>query len=256
MDDPSERSMFEGLCDDLPVTLLEGSRADPGMSPESRLIQRQIENMEHAIPHLITQGYTWLIHMDMDELLFGPLFESKAWANDLDIGLVTFTNHEAIPVDYETLDPFRDCVYFWVNGINRNKKFMAYSNGKSAVRLGPGVKPSGPHWFSGHAGRAWTPPSREAMLLHYPYPSYRRWLRKFDYYGAFSNHWFGDRRAPKIMEFMLRSRDVVQKAHHTNDWLQTEEFFRAHIPNNQTREKALSEDRIRYHTPFSGFDKD
>ncbi|KAJ5641361.1 hypothetical protein N7490_005361 [Penicillium lividum] len=250
MDDPDERPLFEQLCGDKPVTLLDGSQVESNMTPESRLIKRQMANMRHAIAYLMERGYTWLIHMDLDELLFGTLVESRSWARDNDVGLVTFTNHEALPVDYETPNPFKDCVYFWVNGVDRNANFIAYGNGKSAVRLGPGVEPRGPHSFSGYAGRALVPSGEEAMVLHYPYPSYNSWLRKFNHYGRFSDHWFADRQAPRIMDFMLQSRDVVQMAHKTDEWASAREFFSKRILDTNSRKEAIRQGKIRQYIPF------
>lgn len=251
MDDPDERPEFERLCKDKPVTLLNGSRVEPQMTPESRLIRRQMANIRHAIGYLMERGYEWLLHIDLDELLYGPLVESRAWAGDPEVGLVTFTNNEALPVDFETSDPFRDCVFFWVNGIDRNANFLAYGNGKSAVRLGPAVEPRGAHSFSGHTVRTLKPSAEEAMILHYPYPSYNSWIRKFTLYGRFSDHWFGDRHAPTILDFMLHSRDVVQKAHKTGDWAAARAFFSRRILDPESRKEAISQGKIRRYTPLA-----
>lgn len=259
MDDPSERPLFDTLCGTKPVTLLEGSHVDPKMTPESRLIRRQMANMRHAITHLTQLNYTWLLHIDLDELLHGPVVHSRAWATDPSVGLVTFPNHEALPVSFETTDPFRDCVYFWVNGaVDRNANFLAYGNGKSAVRLAPGVEPRGAHSFSGHAGRALRYESEggEAMVLHYPYPSYDAWLRKFEHYGGFSDYWFGDSRGPRIMEFMLRSRDVVRRGRETGDWGSVRAFFDGRVLDDEAREVAVSQGRIRRYTPFADPEED
>ncbi|KAJ5351019.1 hypothetical protein N7541_008746 [Penicillium brevicompactum] len=256
MDDPDERPTFERLCKYKPVTLLNGSQVEPRMTPESRLIRRQMANMRHAITYLIERGYTWLLHMDLDELLYGPLLESSAWARDPGVGLVTFTNYEALPVAFETVDPFRDCVFFWVNGVEHNANFLAYGNGKSAVRLGSTVEPRGAHSFSGHTGRVLTPSVEEAIVLHYPYPSYDSWLRKFNHYGRFSDNWFGDRWAPKIMDFMLNSRDVVQKAHQNGDWANVKAFFSERVLDLKSVEEAVSHGKIRRYMPLAEFAED
>lgn len=251
MDDPNERPTFEQLCKDKPVTLLNGSQVEPGMTPESRLIRRQMANMRHAIAYLLEHGYTWLLHIDLDELLYGPLLESAAWVRDPGVGLVTFINYEALPVAFETSDPFRDCVYFWVNGVDHNANFLAYGNGKSAVRLGPAVEPRGAHSFSGHTGRMLTPSADEAVVLHYPYPSYDSWLRKFNHYGRFSDNWFGDRWAPKIMSFMLLSRDVIQKAHQNGDWANVKNFFSKRVLDVESLTQAVSRGTIRRFMPLA-----
>ena len=252
MDDPDELPVFKKLCEDRPVTLLKGSQVASEMTPESRLIRRQMANMRDAISILTKGGYTWLLHIDLDELLHGSLVDSHAWTKDPTVGLVTFTNHEALPIGFETSSPFTDCVYFWVNGVDRNSKFLAYGNGKSAVRLGPGVEPRGAHSFSGYKGRAMTPSGEDAMILHYPYPSYDSWLRKFNFYSQFSDHWFGDRQAPKILDFMLKSRDVVQGAHKTGDWASTREFFSKRVLDTASITEAISEGKIRQYVPFAG----
>lgn len=254
MDDPTERPEFDRLCGDRPVVLLEGSQVEPTMTPESRVIRRQVANVRNAISYLMERGYTWLLHIDSDELLHGPMVKSGAWARDPDVGLVTFTNHEALPVGFETRNPFRDCVYFWVNGMDHNANFMAYGNGKSAVRLGPGVEPRGPHLFSGQVGRILTPSGEGAMILHYPNPSYNRWFRKFTYYGQFSDYWFGDRWAGKVLKFMLESRDVVQKGHKTGDWASARSFFAERVLDFERRQEAISQGKIRYYTPLVDID--
>lgn len=256
MDDPGERPAFESLRGDRSVTLLEGSQVEPQMSLESRIIKRQVANLKHSVDYLMERGYTWLIHIDVDELLYGPLVESRAWAEDPEVGLVTFVNHEALPVDFETSDPFRDCEYFWVNGVDGNANFMAYGNGKSAVRLGASVQPRGCHWFEGHGGRESRPSGEEAMVLHYPSPTYESWLRKFNHYGRFPDNWFGDRRAPKIIKFMLQSRDVIQKAHKTGKWDKARAFFSGRVLDAKSREKAIAQGKIRRYTPFADPEKD
>ncbi|KAH9884557.1 hypothetical protein F4778DRAFT_787665 [Xylariomycetidae sp. FL2044] len=266
MDDPSERALFERLCGNRPVALLEGSREAPAMSPESRLILRQVANMRHAIGFLRARGYTWLLHIDTDELLYGapgPDNDPWAWARDPGVGLVNLVNHEALPVAFDTDNPFADCTYFWVNGVERNANFLAYGNGKSAVRLlpsgpGPGVEPQGPHNFSGHAGRTVSPPADRAMILHYPHPSFESWRRKFALYGDFPDHWFGDRGAPKIIDFMRQSRDVVARASRGtggggrtgsgdgdgDDWDAAREFFARRVLGDEAREEALAKGKI------------
>ncbi|KAI1342029.1 hypothetical protein F5Y15DRAFT_330621 [Xylariaceae sp. FL0016] len=256
MDDPAERPVFEQICGNRPVTLFDGSRDSPKMTPESRLIMRQVVNMEHAISFLRERGFTWLLHIDTDELVYGPGGpEGWAWATDPDVGLVNLVNHEVLPVAFDTHAPFTDCTYFWVNGVDHNKRFMAYGNGKSAVRLGPGVEPQGPHNFSGHAGRTLAPPGDQVMILHYPHPSYESWLRKFQLYGRFSDFWFGDKRAPKIIDFMRESRDVVSKARKTGNWEVARKFFAKRVLSENAREKAIKKGKMRRYNPLADPDR-
>ncbi|KAI1261122.1 hypothetical protein F5Y18DRAFT_419643 [Xylariaceae sp. FL1019] len=250
MDNPNERPVFEKLCGNRPVTLFSGSNEAPEMTPESRLIKRQLINMKHAIAHLREQGYTWLLHIDTDELLYGPGADFMAWSQDREAGVVNFVNHEAIPVAFNTSNPFADCTYFWINGVDRNKNFLAYGNGKSAVRLGPGVEPRGPHNFTTPTGNTLSPPGDQVMILHYPHPSYESWQRKLAFYGRFADRWFGDKRAPKIIEFMRESRNIVQKCAKKGDWSKAKKFFEKRVLGDKERDREVKRGRARRYWPM------
>lgn len=89
------------------------------------------------------------------------------------------------------------------------------------------------------------------MVLHYPHPSYNSWLSKFNHYGCFSDHWFGDHRAPRIIDFMLQSWDVVQMAHKSNDWASVRAFFSKRILDTNSRKEAIRQGKIRQYMPFA-----
>ncbi|CAJ2501906.1 Uu.00g047590.m01.CDS01 [Anthostomella pinea] len=254
MDDPSERLLFSQLCADRPVTLLGGSQIEQKMSPESRLILRQEQNMKHAISHLFKHGYDWLLHIDIDELLYEPSAAAASWSEKPEVGSVHFTNHEALPLSHHTDNPFEDCVWFRLNTVEQRPHYMAYGNGKSAVRLTRGVIPQGPHDFSGFKGERLAPSGNgdEPVLLHYPTPSFQTWVEKFTRYGDFSDYWFGDRRVPNRVQFMLRSRDLVQEAHKTGDWSRARTFFDQQIlADVNERREAINKGHVRYYAPFA-----
>lgn len=251
MDDPNERPTFESMCEGKAVTIFEGAQVGNHLTPESRIMIRQDANMKHAISHLLEREYTWLLHIDVDELLYETGQASTDWTESpSDIGMVKFINHEAQPVNYETSNPFRDCEYFWVNGFNRNKYFIAYGNGKTAVRLTPGVEPNGPHYFRGYEGSVFTPPPNQVMILHYPTPSYASWKKKYTYYGDFPDYWFNNKDSPIHVKFMTQSRDVVQKALKTGNWEKAKAFFDKRMLSLELRDQAISEGKLRRYRPL------
>jgi hypothetical protein len=269
MDDPSEKSIFEELCGDRPVTLLPGAQNSPSMTPESRTILRQMANLRHAITYLRDEGYEWLLHIDIDELLYEPVESVPHWSERKDVGHVHFTNHEALPLDPDSEGEVEDVeedwfksTYFRINNAlgKGNGEFMAYGNGKSAVHLNshsastgnsaPTVEPAGPHSFSTSQGSTFHPPATESMILHYPNPFFSQWVKKFKHYSKFSGYWYDDKRYPVKVEFMLRSRDLVLEARETGDWREANEFFKSKCLSEEEREEGVREGRLKVWEPF------
>jgi hypothetical protein len=140
----SQCPVFEALCGDRQVLLFQGIADAPSMSPSSRVILRRISNLKHAVSHLLARGTTWLLHIDIDEILWEN--GDTSWSSQPNIGCMAFTNHEVVPPPGR---PFHDCVWFRVNGCSTDIQlpFIAYGNGKSAVRLCPGMALDGLHTF-------------------------------------------------------------------------------------------------------------
>ena len=251
MDDITQRPIFEVLCGDRPVLLFEGASDAPSMSPSSRTILRQSNNLKHAIAHLLAHGTTWLLHIDIDEILWEN--GDTNWSLQPNTGCVTFTNHEAVPPRLGTDRPFHDCVWFKVNGCKPGTQlpFMAYGNGKSAVRLRPGVAPDGPHSFQGYNGKHITMPGEGGpVLLHYPCVSFEAWAAKFKQYGDFSDFWFDDPDKPNYIQFMLLSRDHVKKALESGDWKPARAFYESMTIDDEACQRAVSSGQIRRYAPF------
>lgn len=249
LDDPSLRHAFLHLVGTRRVVFLDGAADAPHLSPPGRLILRQAANMRRAVEYLLERGIDWLLHMDVDELLYSGL--DMAWTRRGDVGHVRFRNHEAVPLRFDSRDPFRDCVYFKPNA--GKLPFMAYANGKSAVRLKPGVEPLGPHAFTGYPGMSITLPAddaQEPVLLHYPHPSFESWTAKYVHYGSFSDHWFDDSRSPIGVGFMLQSRDHVQRALATGDWSESRAFFDETVMDEATVRQALADGHLRRYAPL------
>ncbi|KAK4147279.1 uncharacterized protein C8A04DRAFT_24521 [Dichotomopilus funicola] len=267
LDDPARRGLFEPLCKGRSVLLFDGAQDAPTMSRPSRLLVRQSSNLKHAISYLLEPdhgGVEWLLHIDQDEILFENGHTS--WATDPRIGHVTFTNDEAVPLRHSTSNAFADCVWFQANGPEA-EPFMAYGNGKSAVRLSTGVEPDGAHRFINFQGDAITLPdnAQAAMagqgpypvLLHYPYPSFESWKAKFTLYGRFSDYWMDDEQYPNRLDFMTQSRDQAlvalqdqERGGAADPWAEAKRFFETRAFVGEELQRRIADGRVRRFAPF------
>ncbi|TKA77174.1 hypothetical protein B0A55_04463 [Friedmanniomyces simplex] len=258
MDDPDNtREDLERLRGDRrQILLCNGSQVSPEMSPESRILMRQQENVKDGIAYLLDHDYAWLLHIDSDELLYEPGGETaESWSRRQDVGSVRFTNHEALPLNTTSENAFRDCNWFRINGdANSRRRFMAYGNGKSAVRLTHRAAPDGPHSFKGYRGPLYEPSADEVMILHYPTPTYERWVAKYRHYGDFGDYWYDNPQIPNGVEFMLKSRDVVQDAVKSGDWRKAREFWdgRVMVEDGEAWREDVEDERIRQYEPLAG----
>ncbi|KAK3358572.1 hypothetical protein B0T24DRAFT_643876 [Lasiosphaeria ovina] len=280
LDDPDRRSLFEPFCNGRSVLVFDGAQDMPAMSPPNRLLVRQPSNLKHAISYLLEHGgkwggVDWLLHIDQDEILFENGHTS--WTNDPRVGHVTFTNHEAVPLRHDTSNAFAECVWFNTNGPHA-EPFMAYGNGKSAVRLSSGVEPDGSHQFQHFQGEAVTLGLPRAafgadasdaqaqalddaafpVLLHYPYPSFESWRAKFCLYGGFSDYWMDDERYPNRLDFMLQSRDQALAALQAlkrdgaaagDPWAEARRFFETRAFVGDELQRRIADGRVRYYAP-------
>jgi len=244
MDDPSERPRFEKVVKDKRVILFDGSNASPELMPSSRLIIRQDKNNQAAIDYALAHNITWLMHIDIDELLYDE--GNHSWRHLDGVGQVTFRNHEAVPVAHKVVNYFAECTLFKTN--SGALDFMAYGNGKSAVRLKEGVETWGPHQFMGYEGEHRT--VDEPVILHYPTPSFDSWIAKYKLYGKFSDFWFDDPEQHNDVSFMLKSRDQLQKALETGDWEEARKFFAALIPDEETIQRYIKSGDLKRFYPL------
>jgi hypothetical protein len=245
LDDPSERPRIESLVHGKPVVLFDGSMASPDMSPASRLIVRQDINNDAAIAYALANNITWLLHIDIDELFYED--GDSSWKTMENVGVISFVNHEAVPLSYPALNWFEECTLFKINGGNIH--FMAYVNGKSAVRVTQGVQSSGPHNFWGYQGEYVN--VTRPMILHYPTPSFESWVAKYKFYGEFSDYWFDDPDQPNTVSFMLESRDQLRAALASGNWEEARNFYNSMIPENATHEHYLSTGDLRIFKPLA-----
>lgn len=247
MDDPRERPNIERLVQGRPVVLLEGSNVASEMTPESRLILRQNENNNAAIEYALSRNLTWLMHIDIDELLYEG--GDQSWRDEENVGEFSFVNHESVPLRHESKNYFADCHLFKVN--DGQLPFMAYGNGKAAVRVGPGVEGLGPHAFWGYQGESRS--VNEPMILHYANPSFESWVAKYRFYGNFPDYWFNDPSHPNGVTFMLQSRDQLQTALATGNWEAARKFYYSMIPDERHTEDLIKSGDLLRIDPFSDF---
>jgi hypothetical protein len=209
-----------------PLVPLAGEPDAAVGSPEE-LTARQLCNAQIALSMARREGIGWLLHIDADELFFaedGDAARHFAGLSALGIGYVIYENHEALCETTGCADPFRELTLFKKNPrviepgalaqaepyfAKRGGYFLAYANGKAAVRTAEGVLPAGVHGFHvplRHGlGRARL--ARPA-ILHYPYSNFDGYWRKFQRLGWYEGKvllgqpWF-----PPLFE--LESRDLA-----------------------------------------------
>ena len=243
LDDPSEQPMLEQLVKGKPVVFFNGSTAWSDSVPD-RLIIRQEANVNAALAYSLSKNITWLLHIDIDELFYEN--GNRSWETWDGVGSIQFINHEAVSSPREVVNFFEECNIFRFDG--ESTGFMAYVWGKSAVRVTAGVYGNGPHKFEGYQGEKVE--VRVPMILHYPTPTFDRWVAKYKLYGNFSDIWFGDSNRP-MMRFMAQSRDLVHAAVASGNWDKAREYYYSWIPDNATMGKYLRQGDFRLITPLT-----
>lgn len=242
MDDPGQRPVFEPFAQDDRVLLMPGVTARTDRTP-SGLFNREVANYQEAVSYALDKGISWLIPLDDDEILYDE--GDHSWKTMDDVGHVTFMNHEAVPMGHKVANRFTDCVLFRLNG---RTDFMAYGNGKSAVRVSSGVK-AGVHSFGGYEGEHRT--VDHPVILHYPNPSFDSWVAKFGSFDAFSDFWWDNPDCPIVIQFMLRSRDLLRAAGETGNWDQARDYFASWSLDAATREELLNTEVLRHYDPMA-----
>jgi len=228
---------------------------------------RQQLNAEMALEMCLERGITWLLHIDVDELFYLANLSLKQHFKQLmaqNIGHLTYINFEAVPQRMDIDDFFAEVTLFrkhlctieinpltfsalqyWKQKRTHGQYFLAYDNGKSAVRVLKGVVPVSVHEWKlpsdsgdlvngrihcevhGDLNR-WTQlPLRSctaisdprnldltrlfkcenAIILHYVVCGWKWYYSKYAILKSFPNYWFGGKL--KIAPcFHLDSRDL------------------------------------------------
>jgi hypothetical protein len=187
-----------------------------------RTMARQVLHVEHALDRIAREqaDVDWLLHIDHDELFCTPGGDAPAHfaaLTELGADHAVYLNHEAVPESIDVDDVFRDVTLFKRNPfvVERLRgpraraaairRFLAYWNGKSVIRIGSGGRPSGVHRFAPTTQPLDTRVVETPCILHYPSCGFARWRAKYRQLGDFGDRWF--ERVPIGLPFHLDSRD-------------------------------------------------
>lgn len=195
-------------------------------SPDA-LTSLQICNVAYALDLARKDRVRWLLHIDVDELFHpGDITAAEHFArlDALGIGHARYINHEAVPERAEHDDYFAEMTLFKRNPAEvtdeafaatrdlwarRNGYFLAYANGKAAVRVVDGVEPATAHGFRMPRVALGRCDLSTPVILHYPYTSFDRYWAKHARLGDFAGDvLLGQRWNPP--KFLLDARDLVK----------------------------------------------
>ena len=173
---------------------------------DTEVMSRQILNFAHVRDIARNTNLNWLLHIDCDELFYlegndlNQIF-------DVDYDMIKFKNYEMVPENDSYQNCFREGTKFKTN----KTKYIAYSNGKSALRINSEAIIVGVHGFMG--GR--TLKSDYGKILHYPSCNFEEYIRKYKILGKFDDKWWGIVQIP--IKFHLESRDLIDSCKNMDD---------------------------------------
>jgi hypothetical protein len=259
-DDPQE-AILQGIASSSQVTVLvndaqlrsqwQTGRLYPELqSKKENPDVRQLFHVEIAIHLAREKGIDWLLHVDVDELLYLPreeLHEHFAWLDAQNITHITYPNYEAVTERMDVRDYFREVSLFkknplhlsqqakaWLTanqeperqhpgGVNRvNPRFLAYTNGKSAARIEAHLLPWGSHQFTLRKGKVSYQKKQvvdvqqltglpSPLILHYAECGFEHFWRKYRHLGAFPTEFPGGQKVAQTIPFRWQARQVVQE---------------------------------------------
>jgi hypothetical protein len=189
----------------------------------TEVMARQIVNADMALTLAGDDRLDWLIHLDVDELLYADDHICNYLRNAPPcVGQVIYPNYEALPESSDICDYFKEVTLFkknpcfcspaavdkWLDRTGRTWFYVAYCNGKAAVRIATGVSTAGVHIFDISKTRYDTVIARDHIILHYPNCGLERFRLKYRARGNFPDKCFDQwSRLPAH----LLSRDVVNR---------------------------------------------
>jgi hypothetical protein len=201
---------------------------------DTDVMTRQILNVVIAMRLARQQGYSWLLHIDADELFYSPrrsAAEHFAWLETLPFETVRYFNYEAANEREHITDCFREVELFKVPpNLNRGvpaeavallrrtpqlhpQFFNFYGIGKSAVRLSvDDIYPSSVHEFTCTNRQCAALESADTFVLHYACCGFEMFWTKYLVLGRFPDQWGGMHDIKTLIgPFHLEARDVVAK---------------------------------------------
>lgn len=158
---------------------------------------RQMLNVSTALRIALEKKIDWLLHIDIDELFYSPNKKLEEHFNELEynnINSIRYLNFEALPEKIQINDYFKEVKLFkknklFLNSFNLiepNNYFLAYTHGKSAVRVTEDLEPKGVHSFTTEQIYFKNLP----IILHYYCCGYQQFVDKFNQIGLFAPKWF------------------------------------------------------------------
>ncbi|MFE9789835.1 DUF707 domain-containing protein [Nocardia salmonicida] len=216
--DPEVRTAVNTVAGEQPVLLRDNtaSHDDP--------IGRELADIIDAVDTATRAGMRWLLPLGPDELFYDD--GRRRWQIP-GAGQVTFIAHEAVPSPEPVTDPIHDCTLFRRSG---RSPFLDTPVNRSAVRLGPGVAPVDEYGFTGFDGLHGTVTA--PMILHYPYPSFDRWLARAEEVAEIGG--------AKARHFAHHSRELLQVAVAHGELSGARACFQAAIPSDGMVDRMLS----------------
>lgn len=242
LDDPGE-ARSPHLPVDNRVQVRIGSQHRQG-SIHGDFMIRQDQNTERSLSLGLKERLDWLIHLDIDELLYPACRETLCRNLPPSAGHVTLLNHEVCP-HWHCDNPFRECNYFKLNG---RARFNLYTNGKAAVRCRRGVYARDAHSFGGYTGDAVTAP--DVVILHYACPSYERWLAKYTALGDYPDFWWDNPEYRIDISFHLQSRDIYKRCLHEGNFQPAIDFWSEQVATPEQLERLRREGTISWFAPM------
>ena len=195
-------------------------------SPDA-LTSLQLCNAATGLDLARRDGVRWLLHVDVDELFWpGEIGAAEHFArlDAISAGSARYINHEALPEKPEHDDYFAEMTLFKRNPSDVSEKaaavtadfwkarggyFLAYANGKAAVRVVEGATPATAHGFQLPRLPLGRCQLSTPCILHYPYTSFARYWAKHQRLGDFAGDvLLGQRWNPP--RFLLDARDRVR----------------------------------------------
>lgn len=187
-DTPSVKALVESLEFASFVT----ASFSTGVTSYFTNMDRQSEFVNASIQAARNDGYTHLVHIDDDELLFFPLGKRAFYdkIQSMEASSIRMNNIEAVYDSSNCSDPFKTARYFCLKPIH----FTAYANGKSIGNLADSdLQAHGPHMFT---GKRQDLPSYFAVVVHYESACLRRWAEKFRGYALDTPNACNEKRIP------------------------------------------------------------
>jgi len=173
---------------------------------DKEVMSRQILNFAHVRDIVRNSNLNWLLHIDCDELLYLEGKDLNQLFN-INYDIIRFQNYEMVPENDNYQNCFREGTKFKTN----KAKYIAYSNGKSALRINSEAIIVGVHGFMGGT----TLESDYGKILHYPSCNFEEYIRKYKILGKFDDKWWGLVQIP--IKFHLESRDLIDSCKNMDD---------------------------------------